>query len=93
MMGGQEISSKTVPAPPPPRKRLVVYKTGDGAQQRRRAPMTFDEAAEALGLDKVSTSPQRMVASLCRRGRLRPIKIGRFVLIDADSVDALLDAR
>ena len=85
--------SKPTSVPPPPRKRLVVHKTGDGAQQRRRAPMTFDEAASALGLDKVSTSPRRMVNSLCRRGRLRPIKIGRFVFVDAESVDRLLDAR
>jgi predicted transcriptional regulator of viral defense system len=60
---------------------------------RPSPPLTFAEAAEALGLDKVSKSPRRMVASLCRRGRLRPIKIGRFVLVAAESVEAYLNGR
>ena len=97
MIGPELILREPDPTPAPPaKKRLVVRVNGEmkhPSASPRRAPMTFDEAAAALGLDKVSAAPRRMVDSLCRRGRLRSIKIGRFVFVDAESVDALLDAR
>lgn len=63
------------------------------ARERTAPPLTFAETAAALGLDKVSKDPRRMVETLCRKGRLRPIKIGRFVLVAAESVEAYLNAR
>lgn len=49
-----------------------------------------DEVARTLGLDKVSSSPERVVRGMCRRGELRAVHVGKWLFIHPDSVDAYL---
>ena len=63
------------------------------ASQRRRPLMTPNEAARAIGIDKVSKSPERLVRDMARRGELVGVKVGRSTMIDPKSVDRYLSDR
>ena len=53
-------------------------------------PLTPDEAARRLGLDKVAKHPERVILDMARRGDLRRIRVGRYTMIDAESVERIL---
>jgi len=51
------------------------------------------EAARRLGLDQVSKSPERLVLEMARRGELRAKKVGRWLMIDAESLESFARER
>ena len=54
--------------------------------------ITPEQAAERLGLVAAKVSdPKRCVLRLVRRGRLRPMRVGKYTMIDPRSVDAYID--
>ena len=56
----------------------------------KRPPISCDEAASRLGLDRVCKNPAATVRGMARRGVLRSYKFARRIMIDPDSIDAML---
>lgn len=56
----------------------------------KRPPISLAEAARRLGLDNVAKHPTYVVRGMARRGELVSIPVGRFLMIDPDSVDDLI---
>ena len=55
--------------------------------------ITPDEAARRVGLDQVSHNPALTVRKMARRGDLRAVKVSRWTMIDAETVDDLIEGR
>jgi excisionase family DNA binding protein len=64
-------------------------------QGDRRSPLlvTREEAARRLGLDRVSRRPERVVREMVARGELRGVAVGRWVMVEADSIDRWIASR
>lgn len=60
---------------------------------RRPCLETPMEAAHRLGLDRVTKDPGRCVLKMARRGELVAITVGKFRMIDSDSVDRLIKGK
>jgi excisionase family DNA binding protein len=61
------------------------------AKQARHL-ITPAEAAARLGLDQVSKDPELTVRRMARRGELRAVRVSKWVMIDATSVDRWIAA-
>jgi excisionase family DNA binding protein len=64
-------------------------------QGDRRSPLlvTREEAARRLGLDRISRRPERVVREMVARGELRGVAVGRWVMVEADSIDRWIASR
>lgn len=56
---------------------------------RTTAPLlvTRAEAARRLGLDRVARNPERTVREMVARGDLRGVAVGRWLMIEAASIE------
>jgi len=57
-------------------------------EQRLLAPA---QVAHILGLDRVTRDGARAVREMARRGELRAVRVGKWTMIDAASVDRFID--
>lgn len=55
--------------------------------------VTRAEAARRLGLDRVARNPERMVREMAARGELRAVAVGRWLMIEAASIDRWIARR
>jgi excisionase family DNA binding protein len=64
-------------------------------QGDRRSPLlvTREEAARRLGLDRISRRPERVVREMVARGELRGVAVGRWIMVEADSIDRWIASR
>ena len=64
-------------------------------QGDRRSPLlvTREEAARRLGLDRISRRPERVVREMVARGELRGVAVGRWVMVEAESIDRWIASR
>jgi excisionase family DNA binding protein len=60
-----------------------------------RSPLlvTREEAARRLGLDRISRRPERVVREMVARGELRGVAVGRWVMVESDSIDRWIASR
>lgn len=60
-----------------------------------RSPLlvTREEAARRLGLDRISRRPERVVREMVARGELRGVAVGRWVMVEAESIDRWIASR
>ena len=52
--------------------------------------LTPKQVAHALGLDQVAQDSERAVREMARRGELRAVRVGKWTMIDAASVDRFI---
>lgn len=45
-----------------------------------------DQTAKMLSLDQVAKNPDHVVRQLIRRGKIRAVKVGKYVMVDRQSV-------
>lgn len=58
------------------------------------APIDRTEAARRLGLRRPAVkNPERVILNMVKRGELIGIHVGRWLLVDPDSVDRFLEGR
>jgi excisionase family DNA binding protein len=64
-------------------------------QGDRRSPLlvTREEAARRLGLDRISRRPERVVREMVARGELRGVAVGRWMMVEAESIDRWIASR
>jgi excisionase family DNA binding protein len=64
-------------------------------QGDRSSPLlvTREEAARRLGLDRISRRPERVVREMVARGELRGVAVGRWVMVEAESIDRWIASR
>lgn len=53
--------------------------------------LTPAQAAHVLGLDQVTNGAARAVRDMARRGELRAVRVGKWTMIDAASVDRFVN--
>ena len=58
-----------------------------GKREKRPYLETPAEAARRLGLDRVCNNPELTVRRMARRGELTAVRVSKYTMIDADSVD------
>lgn len=55
-----------------------------------RQLITPEDAARRLGLDAIAEDPKRIVLGMARRGEIRPVRVSKWTMIDAESVEKFI---
>lgn len=70
--------------------RVPVQGSAEGSRRAVQL-LTQDEVARMLGIDRLSPnqeSARRTIKAMCRRGELVGVRVSRWILVDAVSVEA-----